>query len=58
MYSRLQEYNGTAVMDGFKFEINDIDSLYTENDSEKRPITLLSRLYNIFYNIIVIKIGN
>ena len=28
----------TAVMDGIKFEFNDIISLYTKNDSDRRPV--------------------
>jgi len=41
--------NGTASMDGVKFETNDIglewSSLYTKNNSVRRPIILLSTSY-------------
>jgi len=36
LYSRLQV--GHRIMDGIKFEFNDIISLYKENDSERRTV--------------------
>ena len=36
-------YKWVTVMDGIKFEFNDIISLYTKNDSERRTY-MLSKL--------------
>ena len=38
----IEGYKWVTVMDGIKFEFNDIISLYTKNDSERRR--MLSKL--------------
>jgi len=45
MLSRLQM--GVTVMNGIKFEFNDIITLYTKNDSERRRFVSLG--YFILY---------
>ena len=49
LYSRLQV--GHCIMDGIKFEFNDIISLYKKNDSERRRYVSLG-LRHIRYILI------
>jgi len=41
-------YKWVIVMDGVKFEFNDIISLYTNNDSERRRFVSQGYLYCYF----------
>ena len=52
MYSRLQV--GHCIMDGIKFEFNDIISLYKKNDSEWRRYVGIG-LRHIIYISMVLK---
>ena len=53
LYSRLQV--GHCIMDGIKFEFNDIISLYKKNDSEWRQYVSIG-LRRIIYISMVLKI--
>jgi len=45
-------YNWFTVVDDIKFEFNDIQLLYTKNNSERRRFVTLGFLYYIYIVII------